>query len=113
MRAIVLSLLLACAAPLAADHPSTHGMLVFGESAVFLSHLPLFHSPHDYQVILEARFTPADVYETDRKKSGSTVYTLEPETFVLPDQIKAKKPFKGTLYQDLERELAGANRRVL
>lgn len=99
MRALALSLLLAAATPLSADHPSTHGMLVFGESTVFLSHLPLFHTPHDYQVILEARFTPDDIYAADRKKSGSAIYTLEPESFVLPDQVQAKKSFKATLHR--------------
>jgi hypothetical protein len=48
----------------AEDAPNTHNMLVFGEQAVFLSHLPMFgalnktktgfRSPHRYQVILEA-----------------------------------------------------------
>ena len=53
----------------AEDAPNTHNMLVFGEQAVFLSHLPMFgapnetktdfRSPHRYQVILEAAFTKA------------------------------------------------------
>ena len=48
-------------APAAAeDEKNTHNMLVFGEQAIFLSHLPMFHglgqdgtefmSPHRYQV---------------------------------------------------------------
>jgi hypothetical protein len=48
------------------DPPATHNMLVIGEKAVFLSHLPMFgasdptkddFSPHRFQVILEATFT--------------------------------------------------------
>ena len=36
-----------------ADVPTTHGMLLFGNETVYASHLPMFHSPHDYQLILE------------------------------------------------------------
>jgi hypothetical protein len=89
-----------------ADHASTHGMLVFGKSHVFLSHLPLFHTPHDYQVLLRARLgTDAEgrdaeaVYLEDRKATDTVLYTLEPEPFVLPDQVKARKAFRATLYR--------------
>jgi hypothetical protein len=40
------------------DHPDpnatfgTHGMLLFGEETLYLSHLPMFMSPHNFQVIL-------------------------------------------------------------
>ncbi len=30
-----------------------HGMLLFGEEALYLSHLPMFASPHNFQVLLE------------------------------------------------------------
>src|SRR4051812_9463415 len=37
-----------------ADTPSIHGMVVFGgEKDTYASHLPMFHSPHDRQVILK------------------------------------------------------------
>ena len=35
------------------DPPAIHGMLMVGTQTIFLSHLPMFHRPHDYQVILE------------------------------------------------------------
>jgi hypothetical protein len=84
-------------APAAAeDQKAIHNMLVFGEQTVFLSHLPMFHelnddrtefvSPHRYQVILEAAFTPEqlDSYVKDRKAHPDTrFYTLGPEDFVL------------------------------
>ena len=81
------------------DAPNTHNMLVFGEQAVFLSHLPMFdgpnktktdfRSPHRYQVILEAAFTKEgkglrDIYVKDRQAHPATrIYTLNPGTFVL------------------------------
>ena len=83
----------------AEDAPNTHNMLVFGEHAVFLSHLPMFdalnktktdfRSPHRYQVILEAAFTKEgkdlrDLYVKDRQAHPTTrIYTLNPDTFVL------------------------------
>ena len=80
----------------AEDHQARHNMLVFGERAVFLSHLPMFDglsadgtdfaSPHRYQVILEAAFTSAqlDTYVKDRQANpGSRFYTLGPAPFVL------------------------------
>jgi hypothetical protein len=30
------------------DRPSVHGMAVIGSDTIFLSHLAMFHSPHDY-----------------------------------------------------------------
>ena len=37
----------------ATDKTSVHGMLIFGKEKIYASHLPLFHPPHDYQIILE------------------------------------------------------------
>jgi hypothetical protein len=92
------------------DHPSVHGMLVVGEEIVYLSHLPMFHHPHDYQVILEVTFTngngdPQAVYVEDRRQTQTSVYTLRPEAFSLPGLVStdpahpALRSFKGTVYQ--------------
>ena len=41
-----------------ADPPAGHGMLLFGEKSIYLSHLPLFSmTVHRYQVILEVTLT--------------------------------------------------------
>ncbi len=84
-----------------ADLPSVHGMLLFGEERVFLSHLPMFHSPHDYQVILEAELDRAaqSAYRRSRIASQETVYTLVPETFVLPELVRSPRPFRAQLYR--------------
>ena len=68
------------------------------KQTVFLSHLPLFDSPHDYQVILEATFSkpgsnPQSVYFNDRKRTGEKVYTLQPKAFVLP-RLAAGQPLR-------------------
>jgi hypothetical protein len=90
----------------AEDEANVHAMLIVGEQTVFLSHLPLFDSPHDYQGILEATFSkpgsdPQSVYFNDRKRSGEKVYTLQPKAFVLP-RLAAAQPlrsFSGNVYR--------------
>lgn len=52
-------------------------MLLFGESRVFASHLPMFHPPHDYQVILELSL------EHDPRADRSAMHTFDPEPFEL------------------------------
>lgn len=85
-----------------------HNMMVVGEKRVFLSHLPMFMSPHNFQVILEATFTSGgrniqEVYTKDRQSHRQTkMYTLRPEeSFKLPSLFTPHPPsrnsFKGTL----------------
>jgi hypothetical protein len=89
------------------DHPSVHGMLMVGQSKIYLSHLPMFHSPHDYQVIVEAEVSAEGkaAYLSSLGSSAEKVYTLVPESFVLPDMIKNPKPFKAQIFKGhFERE---------
>lgn len=83
------------------DHPSIHGMLIVGRSKIYLSHLPMFHSPHDYQVILEARFSQKgqNAYLESQANSDETVYTLVPESFVLPEMVRSPRPFQAQIYK--------------
>ncbi|MGH8075822.1 MAG: MBL fold metallo-hydrolase [Lysobacter sp.] len=85
-----------------ADAPNTHGMLVVGTDVVYLSHLPMFHSPHNYQLIFEAGL-PGDVladYRADAKAHGDQVYTLVPsERWVLPTTIREEASFVADLYR--------------
>jgi hypothetical protein len=73
------------------DPPGGHGMLVVGSETIFFYHLPMFMSPHDYQVILEGTLSkqgsdPQRTYKEDRKGNVKTrVYTFAPVPFVLPD----------------------------
>lgn len=96
------------------DPAKRHGMAIIGEKTVFLSHLPMFMSPHDYQAILEVTFTnqgsdPQRVYAEDRKQHPHTkLYTFEPtRAFVLPDLFPPDphhpprlKSFPGNIYRD-------------
>jgi hypothetical protein len=84
------------------DPPGTHGMLLFGTAALYASHLPMYHSPHDYQVLLQLEFSsPAQTaYTTSRQQfAQETVYTLDPEKFVLPEMVGHPRPFKADVYR--------------
>jgi hypothetical protein len=121
-RALALGVMVSHSADVEAleDAPNTHNMLVFGEQAVFLSHLPMFDalnktktdfgSPHRYQVILEAAFTKEgkslrDIYVKDRHAHPATrIYTLNPGTFVLsrlfmPAKTPQLRSFTATVFR--------------
>jgi hypothetical protein len=79
-----------------AAHPEAdvHGMLMVGEEAVFLSHLPMFgHDHHDVQAILAVHLSdgagdPQAAYADDRRRTGEGIYTLEPRHFFLPHIVE-------------------------
>jgi hypothetical protein len=87
------------------DPPAVHGMLLVGANHIFLSHLPMFHSPHDYQVLLTATFKaegvdPAAAYIQDRRKTGGKLYTWAPEPFTLPSLMREPaSPMFGTIFR--------------
>jgi hypothetical protein len=76
-------------------------MAVVGEETIYLSHLPMFHSPHDYQVIFEAELDGAAKasYLASKAASAETVYTIAPEAFALPEMVAAPRPFKAALFR--------------
>ena len=68
----------------------THNMMLVGQESVFLSHLPMFHHEHRFQLIFEADFRQAgkqvgDIYRKDRARHPDVkMYTVSPaESFVL------------------------------
>lgn len=86
------------------DLPAVHGMLLVGRKTLYLSHLPMFHAPHDYQVILEVHLRgtsgdPAAAYNHDRDTTGAPLYTLVPEPFVLPDVVAHHRSFGATIFR--------------
>jgi len=86
----------------AQDPAAVHGMLVFGDKSVYLSHLPMFHSPHDYQVIMQVELGPVamQVYLADQKAHPENrIYTFVPQPLVLPVVVAGKIPFQGDLYR--------------
>lgn len=87
--------------PVSADRPSVHGMLVFGSKGkMYVSHLPMFHSPHDYQLLAELELPAAAkaTYLASLKENpAENIYTLVPETFVLPELVAHPRPFSASL----------------
>ena len=89
----------------------THGMLLFGDRTLYLSHLPMFDEPHNFQVLLEITYAngdeaPAEQYRRDRQSSGEQLYTLVPEKFHLSDLVSSGFPeppkrdsFRGTVFR--------------
>jgi hypothetical protein len=91
-----------------------HGMLVLGgqrtdaalRSPVYVSHLPMFSSPHDFQVILRVGGEAARRYGDFVAHFGfDPIYTFEPEPFSI-DELDpsaaggpARTSFGGTLYR--------------
>lgn len=84
-----------------ADHPGTHGMVLFGEHEQYVSHLPLFYTPHDYQVIVNVKLDSStqQFYLEDRKIHQAELYTIEPDKFVLPEILNDIHSFKANLYR--------------
>jgi hypothetical protein len=89
------------------DH-SVHGMLLFGEESLYLSHLPMFMTIHGHQVILEVTLAHGEkdahaIYRADRLNTGERVYTLVPEEFSLhrlgAEGSDALRSFQGTVYR--------------
>ena len=63
-----------------------HGMLLFGGAdGLFGSHLPMFHAPHDYHVVIALQLaSPAiDAAMRARLASAPALWTLFPEKFEL------------------------------
>lgn len=84
------------------DKPSVHGMVIFGTKQVYASHLPLFHTPHDYQAILALSLDKKTLrlLQKDQKEYAAyATYTIEPERFILPEMIERKGTFKANIYR--------------
>lgn len=84
------------------DRPAIHGMVIFGNSKIYAYHLPMFHSPHHYQIILEIEFDEATkkTWRKDQRQNPQHItYTIEPEKFVLTDIVAKPRPFMVNVYR--------------
>lgn len=75
---------------------SVHGMVLFGTDTLYMSHIPMFHSPHDYQALFEVELShpTLDATATYKKQLAANgtqkLVTLKPVPFVLPDLLDGK-----------------------
>ena len=88
-----------------------HGMLIVGEETIYVSHLPMWMRPHNFQVILEVTFRGHDLrqarYVDDRKTTGTRLYTLEPKKFDIkelaptgPQHLPSRSSFQATIWRN-------------
>ncbi len=77
----------------------THGMVLFGTGGrLFLSHIPMFHRPHDVQLLAAVALEHPELPAGQDFSNGT--YTLEPERFDLDALAQGRlKHFKATVYQ--------------
>lgn len=62
-----------------------HGMLLFGTDVLYLSHLPMFMSPHQFQVILEVTFDEAATAALAADRGAPDLHTFRPEIFAITE----------------------------
>src|SRR6476469_2805041 len=81
----------------AAVGAATHGMVLFGNDTLFISHVPMFMSPHDYQALIQVKLNHAtsDALAVYQKASNAStgeqgLFTLRPKPFVLPSLLTGK-----------------------
>lgn len=82
--AFVAMLLAASVATAANPTYGEHGMALFGgKQGLYASHLPMFHAPHDYQVVLKIRLSDKaqDKALRARLDGKAALWTLAPEKF--------------------------------
>lgn len=69
-----------------AQRVGIHGMLLFSSGRhLYASHLPMFHQPHDIQVLLEIELQPAHLQQLLMRElqMSSELWTISPQTFDL------------------------------
>ncbi len=73
-------------------------MLLMGKAKIYASHLPMFHSPHDYQAILDIEL---DKKSLDKylKSTSPDYFTLVPAIGVLPTMAREGQEFGADLYE--------------
>ena len=83
-----------------------HGMALFGgHDGLYAAHLPMFHAPHDYQVLLQLHIAdPKTDAALRRRLDGKPLlWTLSPEKFELdrlaPQAAQPLTQFKADLVQ--------------
>jgi hypothetical protein len=80
------------------EKPTFHGMVLFGEQTAYLSHLPMFMAPHDYQAIFEVTLSKEGTdllaaYVQDRQRHPEwKMYSFAP-IIDLKDQDPLTDPF--------------------
>jgi len=85
--------------PTAPQRMGIHGMVLFGSGKhLFLSHIPMFHRPHDVQLLLSV--TLESLESGASGDFSNETYTLQPERFDLDALARGQlKQFRATVYR--------------
>jgi hypothetical protein len=77
---------------------ASHGMIVFGQQRIYFYHLPMWHSPHAWHLILEVELDSSGraLYRADQA-AGGTLQSFSPQPFALAN-IKPGYEIRGVLY---------------
>lgn len=70
------------------DTTGVHGMLLFGDGPFYLSHLPMFSPPHNYQAILRVSLeddAAGQIRNIHAHFGRDRLLTVRPETFPITD----------------------------
>ncbi|MEZ4742934.1 MAG: hypothetical protein R3B45_10885 [Bdellovibrionota bacterium] len=87
-----------------ADTPAVHGMLLFGDNSSYASHLPMFHAPHNYQLVMKINLqqyprSNALVHYQKAKEEGKVLFTIVPEVLDLTQLANGEKiSFSAAIY---------------
>lgn len=86
------------------EKKAVHGMVIFGQNTVYMSHLPMYHAPHDVQAIFAVKLSHPeknvnDYYKPHTKPFGMKLYTFVPKPFKLKAMLKKPTFITGTLYE--------------
>lgn len=76
---------------------ATHGMVIFGKEKLHAYHLPMFHAPHNKQLVITFD-VPADVKSQIADLQNTTYLTFVPAPFDLESFIKSPFNLKGDVY---------------
>ncbi len=88
-----------------AQSHGVHGMALFGDhNGLYASHLPMFHRPHNFQVLLKIRL--ADAVQDQKLRADlaakPTLYTIAPQRFDLerlsPNHADPLQEFTADVY---------------
>jgi hypothetical protein len=108
MKRLLLAAVLLLAGGAQAANPTfgQHGMALFGgKDALYASHLPMFHAPHNYQVVLRVHLAdPKQDQALRARLDGRTaLWTVAPENFELdrlaPGAARPLKRFKADMVE--------------
>ncbi|MDF2180377.1 hypothetical protein P2G88_19130 [Aliiglaciecola sp. CAU 1673] len=83
------------------SYQGIHGMvLLAGQTHLYAYHLPLYHPPHDYQILYRLTLPDAQKKEVMGLLKNETMVTLEPASFDLMQLIQGQQlEVKAKLYQ--------------